>query len=121
MKDIYPEYDPKTDSWYRWEQIGNNTIKSYAPDMITAHGTPVKQEPKKQVERVAYCPIRAHRPKCNPHCALYAGGCRLAVEPANNNTDGKSCPFDSYRCGGACALYNNGCTLIRIFEKGLEK
>lgn len=121
MSKEYPLYDKMAQRFYRWEVVGDCKIKSFEPD-ITTCGVPEKTEqPKKEME-VRYCPIRAHRPKCNPHCALYAGnGCKIALEPAGNDTAGKSCPFDSYKCTGSCAMFNAGCGFIGYLERGLSK
>lgn len=112
----YPLYDEQADRWYRWD--GN--CKEYAPDNIFVHGKPERKTQPPQVEEIRYCPLRAHRPRCNSHCVLYSGdGCKIAVVPADTDTAGKTCLFDSYTCNSSCALYHDGCTLIHHFEKGL--
>lgn len=121
MSKEYPLFDKVLQRFYRWEVLGNQKIKAYEPDVV-ACGVPAKMEQPKQEESFRYCPVKKYRPKCNAHCALYAeSGCKIALEPANNNTAGKSCPFDSYKCNGRCGMYNRGCSFIGFLERSLSK
>lgn len=120
MSREYPEWDEQSKQFYRWEWMGNQRIKAYQPDCIFC-GKPERKEPPQAVE-VRYCPIRAHRPKCNPNCAIYQGtGCSVAMEPAEIDTSGKSCMFDSYTCNSSCAMYNVGCGMIAYFERRIKE
>ncbi len=115
MSKDYPEYDKQTRQWFRWV---TPTSREYAPEYNFV-GRPERTEPKQEPPSRT-CPLRAHRPKCNPYCALYSGDrCKVAVEPANNATAAKKCPFDAYTCNSGCAAYNNGCGFIHFLEKGL--
>ena len=116
MSKEYPLYDEHADRWYRWD--GN--CKEFEPDTVFIHGKPERKTQPPQVEEIRYCPLRTHRPRCNSNCVLYSGdGCKIAVKPADTDTAGKTCLFDSYTCNSSCALYHDGCTLIHHFEKGL--
>ena len=116
MSQEYPEWDEQSKQFYRWEWMGDQRVKAYQPDFIFC-GTPEKAQPKPKPP-TQKCPLRTHRPKCSMKCALYSGdGCEIAAEPANNNTAGKNCPFDSQVCNNSCGFFNSGCTLISYFER----
>lgn len=114
MSKEYPFYDKNADRWYRWD--GN--VREYESDTVFIHGKPERKTQPPQAEEIKFCPMRAHRPRCNSNCVLYSGeGCKIAMKPAHNDTSGKNCMFDSLRCNSSCALFNDGCTMIAIFER----
>ena len=114
MSREYPEYDVQTGRYYKWD--GN--CREFEPDTVFIHGKPERKTQPPQVEEIRYCPLRIHRPRCNSHCVLYSGdGCKIAVKPAHNDTDGKNCMFDSLRCNRSCALFNHGCAMIVFLRK----
>ena len=118
MSKEYPEFDRESGRWFRW--FAPN-CREFEPDLNFC-GKPERIEHVKEEPPTLYCPLRAHRPRCSPHCAIYSGnGCKVAEEPANNGTRGKKCPFDGTKCNSSCAMYNDGCGAIRVLEKGIKK
>ena len=117
MSKEYPEYDWLTGQWYRWE---TPTSREYEP-VYSFVGKPERTEPK-QEPPTKTCPLRTHRPKCNEFCVLYTDGrCKVAMEPANNDSERRKCFFDGYTCNSSCGMYNNGCGVVANFERRIKE
>lgn len=73
---------------------------------------------KKEPEDRGICPFKSGLgARCGSACAWYASGCAI-VTREDPETDGKRCPFMSYKCADRCVMRSKEhCLLLRNIRR----